>query len=371
MNDPTRAPYERRNAMTANLKLEPRVVREGLLRTPRMIAGLGESLFTHFRSAVEPCRLPIPVPIPVRRPLPKRAALALGLALCGALAMAPAARASSAWQTSADGRLVDVEVLVDGNSAPLYWKPGAWDRRYFQAFRGRNYSLAVTNQTGRRVGVLIAVDGVNVVSGDRSNLAGTEPMYVLGPYERAVIRGWRTSLRDVRRFVFVDEERSYAERTGQANGDMGWIRVLSFREREPQVYIEPRERRDHDWEPYGSREQQRDEAAAPKTEGGETGNGKQRADAPSTRADGAKPQAESFRGLPAPAPESNPGTGWGDRSWDPVERTVFLAAWSATDRVSLRYEYESGLVALGIYPRTHRTWERENGELSFARVPRW
>jgi hypothetical protein len=176
----------------------------------------------------------------------------------------------------------------------------------FQAFRGRNYSLAVTNQTGPRVGVLIAVDGVNVVSGDRSNLTGTEPMYVLGPYERAVIRGWRTSLRDVRRFVFVDEERSYAERTGQANGDMGWIRVLSFREREQQVYIEPRERRDHDWEPYGSREQQRDEAAAPKAEGGESGNGKQRADAPSTRADGAKPQAESFRGLPAPRPSPTP-----------------------------------------------------------------
>ena len=53
-------------------------------------------------------------------------------------------------------------------------------------------------------------------------------MYVLDPYEGAVIRGWRTSLDDVRQFVFVDEERSYAERTGQANGDMGWIRVLSF-----------------------------------------------------------------------------------------------------------------------------------------------
>jgi len=358
--------------MTANQKLEPRVDREGLLRTPRMIAGPWESLFTHFRPAVEPCRLPIQVPIPVRRPMPKLAAgLALGLALSATLMMTPAARASSAWQSSADGRLVDVEVLVDGSSAPLYWKSGAWDRRYFQAFRGRNYSLAVTNQTGQRVGVLIAVDGLNVVSGDRSSLTNTEPMYVLGPYERAVIRGWRTSLRDVRRFVFVDEEHSYAEGSGQANGDMGWIRVLSFRERAPQVWIEPRRQSDDEGTPYGSREQQRDEAAAPKAEGGESGNGKQRAPAPPTHADEAKPQAESFRGLQAPAPESNPGTGWGDRSWDPVERTVFLAAWSATDRITLRYEYASGLAALGIYPRTLRTWDRERGELSFARAPRW
>ena len=50
---------------------------------------------------------------------------------------------------------------------------------------------------------------------------------------------------------------------------------------------------------------------------------------------------------------------------------MFLAAWSATDRIALRYEYESGLRALGIFPRTYRTWERERGELSFARYPRW
>jgi len=56
-------------------------------------------------------------------------------------------------------------------------------------------------------------------------------------------------MRDVRRFVFVDEERSYAERTGQANGDMGWIRVLSFRERAPQVWIEPRQQSDDEGTP--------------------------------------------------------------------------------------------------------------------------
>src|SRR5262245_60495579 len=240
--------------MTAHMTLEPPNPRPGLLRLPRVLAGIRDRI-SNLILAIEPCRLPLPAPIPVRRPYPQ--ALAFGLALGVALAVAPAAHATSAWESEADGRLVDVEVLVDGSSAPLYVKPWAWDRRYFQAFRGRNYSLAVTNHTGQRVGVLISVDGLNVVSGERSALAGNEAMYVLDPYERAVIRGWRTSLEGVRRFVFVDEERSYAERTGQANGDMGWIRVLSFREQQPQVWIEPRERRDHDWEPYGSREEQR------------------------------------------------------------------------------------------------------------------
>src|SRR5262245_13291299 len=112
MNDPTREHTERRNAMTAHLTLEPRVARDGHPRLPRLLAGIGKRRLNHVHSAMEPCRLPIPAPIPVRRPMPKlTAAFALGLALCAALAVTPAARASSAWQASADGRLVDVEVL--------------------------------------------------------------------------------------------------------------------------------------------------------------------------------------------------------------------------------------------------------------------
>ena len=167
-----------------------------------------------------------------------------GLALCAGLALL-ATRPVQAdqdyrWRDSdgavryaADGSLVDVQVMVDGLTAPLYFRPSGSDRLYFQAFKGRNYSLVVRNNTGRRVGVLIAVDGLNVVTGERSSLSRNESMYVLDPNERAVIRGWRTSLDQVRRFVFVDEEHSYAERTDQANGDLGWIRVLSFREVEP------------------------------------------------------------------------------------------------------------------------------------------
>ena len=351
--------------MNSHTTLQPRGLGARIQGQPSLLDGIRERHIVRLHDSVEPCRLPVQVPIPVRRPAPKLglAMLALGLTLGVALATAPAARATS-WASNADGRLVDVEVLVDGHSAPLYWKPGAWDRRYFQAFRGRNYSLAVTNNTGRRVGVLIAVDGLNVVNGERTRLSGTEAMYVLDPFERAVIRGWRTSLRDVRRFVFVDEERSYAERTGQANGDMGWIRVLSFREQEPQVRREPRVRED-EWVPYGSREQKREgeERAAPSDPGRDTRANEGQKDGLS------KQRADSFHGQPAP--ESNPGTGWGQQTWDPVQRTVFLAANTATDRIVLRYEYESGLRALGIFPRRNRAWDREYGEASFAQAPRW
>jgi hypothetical protein len=320
--------------------------------------------------AVEPCRIPAPVPIPVpRRP---RALAAVMVAALASIATLPNASLAQQWRNddghdngwhngqsdfelTADGRLIDVQVQVEGlGTVPLYTASGRFDRRYFQAFKGRNYSLVLRNNSNRRVGVLMAVDGLNVISGERSSLSNHESMYVLDPYESTVIRGWRTSLDHVRRFVFVDEQRSYAERTGQANGDMGWIRVLAFREQRPFWEVPGKIRsfnREDEPAPYG----QRDET------------------------DGRSPELQGLDRAPAPTArnytneQSNPGTGWGDARRDPVTRTRFIAEATPVDHMILRYEYANGLRALGIHiGNRNRTWERERGELGFAQPPsRW
>jgi hypothetical protein len=292
----------------------------------------------------------------------RRMGAGLALATLGTISLAAGAALAMPARQETAGDLVRVQVLVNGTSAPLYTRWGTWDRSYFQAFRGMNYSLLVTNQTGERVGVLIAVDGLNVVNGERTGLTNHEAMYVLDPYESATINGWRTSLDDVRRFVFVDEDRSYASRTGQANGDMGWIRVLSFREQRPIAWRWERPLLRND-ESQGRRQeeapqaQSRDGAPSPPPAAG--GASEYRGEA--------KAQAKSMLAPEAAAP----GTGWGDRRYDPVQRTEFAAATSPTDRIVLRYEYESGLRALGIFPRSPRAWERDRGELGFAQPPRW
>jgi len=190
--------------------------------------------------AVDPCRVPVPVPIPMpRRP---RALAAMAAAAFVTVATLPSLSLAdregrygqSNFELTTDERLMNVQMQMSGlGTVPLYTANGRWDRRYFQAFRGRNYSLVLHNNSDRRMGVLITMDGLNVINGDQSDLSRNESMYVLDPFESTVIRGWRTSLDHVRRFVFVDEDRSYAERTDQANGDMGWIHVLAFREQRP------------------------------------------------------------------------------------------------------------------------------------------
>ena len=307
------------------------------------------------------------------------------LAACAALALvlsATPARASryddsggNGWDRSANGSLVDVQVLVEGQAAPLYFAPGRWDRRYFQALRGRNYALRVHNRTDRRVGVLVSVDGLNVVNGERSNLRRNEAMYVLDPWETATIRGWRTSLEQVRQFVFVDEERSYAERTGQANGDMGWIRVLAFEERRPVACFDWPEFKRPLGDASGGRAddglRERESRAAKPQANEAPVAGADRVQRQEMTAPRSAEKSLAPGRAAAPQADAYPGTGWGERRQDPVSETSFVAAATAGDHLVFRYEYASSLRALGISLDRDRLRDRERGELGFAKPPKW
>jgi hypothetical protein len=361
------------------------------------LTDLLETLPLRDRKVFQPAMVPGTSPALARAPRPfvlaRRFAVVAALA---AAALAGAAHAGDRDVTSAfpdvwaDGNLVDVQIRVDGEAAPLYFAPRGDQRHYFEAFAGRNYAVVLRNNTARRIGVLLTVDGLNVVNGEITRQSPGEPMYVLGPWESATIRGWRTSLDEVRRFVFVDERRSYAERTGQANGDMGWIRVLAFRE-QPRVKL-------WSWNGpgvYGSkRAQGGDDAQGDRAKAAPEGaNGSLLGDAPPTtapRGESAQPKANE---APAPTAQrmdsrqeqlmadrdskdavgSFPGTGWGDRRTDRVQYVDFTPERTATDQIVFRYEYARGLAALGIHTGGRdRLRDRDGGGLvGFARAPRW
>jgi hypothetical protein len=301
-------------------------------------------------------------------------------------AAGPPAEAQEWWGADGPGTRVGVAVEVEGRRAPLYPAPDS-DRYYLEARAGARYAVSLTNRTRERVGVVLTVDGLNAISGLRDT--GLGRMYVLGPWEQTTVRGWRSSLADVRQFTFVDERASYAARTGKANGHMGWIEVAVFREQRPLVARPPCWRepwcgdrpRDRTMEPEArasgrdeeGRAARRDEdrpagaAAPPAAEREATRDRDEKAESPT---------GELYRPAPtAPSAKSFPGTGWGDRAYDPVTVVEFHAEPAATERLTLRYEYAGALRALGILPRPYpsrdRLAERERGDLGFARPPAW
>ena len=117
--------------------------------------------------------------------------------------------------------------LVDGHGAPL--RSAMQDGRTFVAGeRGERYAVEISNNTGRRLEVVVSVDGRDVVSGKSGDFR-TQRGYVIGPFQTVTIDGFRQSLQQVAAFRFSSVAHSYAARRGSAR-NVGVIGVAVFEE---------------------------------------------------------------------------------------------------------------------------------------------
>ena len=133
------------------------------------------------------------------------------------LALAIAVCAATVWAGGV-GSAVDVRIVTDdGRTLPTYpvkTRSGV-QKVHAEAVKGDHYRIEVRNRLNRRVGLVIAVDGRNIISGAKSWLKNSERMYILEPYGSGQFSGWRTSQDRVNRFFFTDAPRvtSFAEAT--------------------------------------------------------------------------------------------------------------------------------------------------------------
>lgn len=216
--------------------------------------------------------------------------------------------------------LVDLQVhdLEGGHALP--WHPHR-GRHYIEGQPGHRYSLVLHNTSGERVLAVVSVDGVNVITGET---AGTgQSGYVLGPWQRLEITGWRKNLSEVARFHFTALQDSYAARTGRP-GNVGVIGVAVFQERQGSGWQAPAT-----------------PIARSRTE--EAGPGRS--------ADAAAPSARSGH-MPESLARQQLGTGHGERRHDPATLTHFerASAWPA-QQLLLYYDSRQALAARGIGPR--------------------
>lgn len=228
-----------------------------------------------------------------------------------------AAAAAAFFATTADARaaLADITVTdrVTGERLPVYWHRG---ERWIAGTPGNRYAITVTNRGGARLLAVLSVDGVNAITGETA--AWDQSGYVLGPHQRAEIRGWRKSQDRIAAFEFTALPDSYAARTGRPQ-HVGVIGVALFREAPPPVIS-------HAPEP------------------GVTGRQEAPASEPSEKA------ADSRQQLEAGARAAQRlGTGHGRSEASRVELTRFERARSTPDQVlTIRYDSRANLIAMGI-----------------------
>ena len=221
------------------------------------------------------------------------------------------------------GRLLDMEIVdrATGQTLDTYRHRG---QHWVAGNPGDRYAVRLVNRTGERVLVVLSVDGVNAVSGETA--AANQSGYVLDPWERTEIAGWRKSLSDIAQFYFTALPDSYAARTDRPD-NVGVIGAAVFREKtRPQPVT-----------PYLSQ------------------------GAPGARAENRAAEASADAAAPAsaPAPAAKAmrqaerlGTGHGEREYAPTQYTAFeRAASSPAEVLSLRYDSRDSLAARGILPR--------------------
>jgi hypothetical protein len=213
------------------------------------------------------------------------------------------------------GALADLEIVdtASGSVLPTYRHDG---RLYVAGTPGARYAVRVANRAPARLLAVVAVDGVNVLSGETA--APTQSGYVFAAHERYDISGWRKSHTQTAAFYFTELPDSYAART--ARGDqVGVIGVAVFREWTAPAPMADLQSHELD--------NARDEAGA------------QRAAPGAPAAAGALAQRERL------------GTGHGERLTSVVTHTEFRRASTQPDEViAIHYDRREALVARGIVP---------------------
>jgi hypothetical protein len=198
-------------------------------------------------------------------------------------------------------------------------------RAYLEAERDARYRIRITNPTGGRVGVVVAVDGRNIISGARSELEKNEPMYILAAHDSQEFSGWRANLDEVNEFYFTEWKDSYAEAFGDASA-RGVIAVAVYREKESRQLLRDREGR-----ASGSAAQSPSPPAAVES------------DAAAEARDSSAASGSAARELAKKAERSDAGTGYGDRRVEHATQVAFESEPRASERVFLKYEWRETL----------------------------
>ena len=240
---------------------------------------------------------------------------------------------ANAW-TGVVGEAVEVRIVTDdGRELPTYPASirSGMHKVYAEAIKGDNYRIEVRNRLNRRVGLVIAVDGRNIISGAKSWLKSDERMYILEPYGSGSFAGWRTDRDRINRFYFTDVPDSYASAFNDESA-MGVIAVALY----------PEVRRN---DPAALQS----EALAFAMHGWEG------------KAAGAADRAQAAPAAPSPAGElmkrkaarsesamESAGTGYGRGEYSPSRIVAFDPEKRALETIYLKYEWRSTLCRLGV-----------------------
>ena len=232
----------------------------------------------------------------------------------------------------------EMDVLVNGRPLTEYYARG---KTYVEALQSAEYEVRLRNPSPDRVAVALSVDGLNSIDAQHTS-AWNASKWVIEPYQTITIGGWQMSSERARRFYFTNERDSYAAKLGQT-ANLGVISAVFFRERRSVISVTPRPIYRDD--SRGSEPRRRDEPSREQSPPNKSRGESSRADAQASR-DG--------RSMAIVPDDDYAATGIGRSVRNDVRWVNMDLDSRPAGEVTLRYEYYSALLRLGVFPRETR-----------------
>lgn len=235
----------------------------------------------------------------------------------------------------------EMDILVNGRPLTEYHARG---RTYVEAIQGAEYELRLRNPSPDRVAVALSVDGLNTIDAQHTS-AWNASKWVIEPYQTITISGWQMSTERARRFYFTNERDSYGAKLGQT-ANLGVISAVFFKERRRVTPVTPPHPiyRDRDSE--------------------------QSARSPEAPASKSQTSRDNRAAMPAPD-EDYAATGIGRSVRHDVRWVNMDLESRAAAEMTVRYEYYSALLRLGVVPRPREPYPiyRREGASGFSPEP--
>lgn len=141
---------------------------------------------------------------------------------------------SNAAGTRFKGHSFESYIVSDnGNRFPEINKNGA---PWLQVPEDAAYSIVVNNPLPVRVAVAVTIDGLNTIDGKRTTPQKAQK-WIIEANSSLTLRGWQTDQSSLRRFIFTNQDKSYAEWKGTRDRkdytrNLGVIGIAYFWNRE-------------------------------------------------------------------------------------------------------------------------------------------
>lgn len=184
-------------------------------------------------------------------------------------------------------------------------------KKYLEAKKGGNYNIVIRNNTARKIGAVIAVDGRNIITGKKSFLKNNEQMYIVEPYGYTTLKGWRTDQNTVHSFYFTDKNDSYTVKTFGDSSAMGVIAIAVFPEKKKTGFLLDRKMQKED-----------------------------RSRVPAAPSAGSKSRSYEE--------SDTAGTGFGNKKYSHAEKVYFEPENTPSERIFVKYEWHDVLCGKGI-----------------------